>query len=377
MKRRGFINLGAAGIAAGAFNGCSSSLKSTPRLRKTHSDTAPDAAVSLVTGTDRRQNIHNALKPFKAHLANAIGDRQVFIKINCVWDSSPLCATHPDSIRGTLDFLGDITDKSVIVGESTASPKGAYGVYEEYGILPLAREYPVELIELNDQPTSRITILSADLQPIRIRVINHFLDDRYFMISLGRPKTHETAIATMSLKNVVMGAPLKIQKRGINDKQQMHQGQKHPKMLHYNMYQLAHYVRPDFSIIDGLVGMEGNGPVWGTPVEHNIALASPDFLAADMITAELMGLPFEDLGYLTYCAVDNLGQGDRSRINIIGADSADRVDPADHVIAYKRHISNPWAMKWKEELVYPEGSEGVWSAQEWEDWHKKYGSQEK
>ncbi|MFC1550988.1 DUF362 domain-containing protein [Candidatus Latescibacterota bacterium] len=371
MKRRGFLNFGAAGIAASALNGCSSTLKGAPRLRKTLSVTAPDADVSLVTGSDRRQNIYNALKPFKEHLANAIGDRQVFIKINCVWDSSPLCATHPDSIRGTLDFLGGMTDKPVIVGESTASPKGAYGVYEEYGILPLAQEYPIELIELNDQPTRLVTILSADLQPIRIRIINHFLGDKYFMISLGRPKTHETAIATMSLKNVVMGAPLKIQSKRINDKQLMHQGQKHPKMLHYNMYQLAHYVRPDFSIIDGLVGMEGNGPVWGTPVEHNIALASPDFLAADMITAELMGIPFEDLGYLTYCAVDNLGQGNRSRIKVFGE------NPEDHVIAYKRHISNPWAMKWKEELVYPEGSEGVWSAQEWEEWYKKYGSQKK
>ena len=90
-----------------------------------------------------------------------------------------------------------------------------------------------------------------------------------------------------------------------------------------------------------------------------------------------MGIPFEDLGYLTYCAVDNLGQGDRSRINVVGEDPADRVDPKDHVIAYKRHISNRWAMKWKEELVYPEGSEGVWSAQEWEEWYEKYGSKEK
>ncbi|MFC1650493.1 DUF362 domain-containing protein [Candidatus Latescibacterota bacterium] len=371
MNRRGFLNTGAAGIAAYALNGCSSSLKSRPRLRRTFGDTPPDANVSLVNGSDRRQNIYNAMKPFREHLSKEIENRQVFIKINCVWDSSPLCATHPDSIRGTLDFISEITDKPVIVGESTASPKGAYGVYEEYGILPVAKEFPVELVELNDQPTSLVTILSADLQPIRIRVINHFLDDRYFMISLGRPKTHETAIATMSLKNVVMGAPLKIESKRINDKQLMHQGQKHPKMLHYNMYQLAHYVRPDFSIIDGLVGMEGNGPVWGTPVEHNIALASPDFLAADHITAELMGIPFEDLGYLTYCAVDNLGQGDRSKINVIGE------DPADHVIAYKRHISNPWAMKWNEELVFPEGSEGVWSAQEWEEWYKKYGTPKK
>ncbi len=58
-----------------------------------------------------------------------------------------------------------------------------------------------------------------------------------------------------------------------------------------------------------------------------------------------MGIPFEDIGYLQYCHIAGLGQGDRSKIKIIGP------EPENHVIKYKLHDNIDWQYKWKDDLL--------------------------
>jgi uncharacterized protein (DUF362 family) len=64
--------------------------------------------------------------------------------------------------------------------------------------------------------------------------------------------------------------------------------------------------------------MEGNGPNNGTPVDHRVCVASTDWLAADRVGIELMGIDFAKVGYLNYCARADLGTADLSRIEIVG-----------------------------------------------------------
>ena len=49
-------------------------------------------------------------------------------------------------------------------------------------------------------------------------------------------------------------------------------------------------LHPDLAVIDGFLAMEGNGPTSGTPVEHRVAIASLDWLAADRVGVALMGI---------------------------------------------------------------------------------------
>ena len=65
-------------------------------------------------------------------------------------------------------------------------------------------------------------------------------------------------------------------------------------------------------------GMEGNGPVGGTRVEHRVCVVSPDWLAADRVAVELMGIDYAKVGYLNYCAQAGLGEGDLQKIEILG-----------------------------------------------------------
>ena len=62
--------------------------------------------------------------------------------------------------------------------------------------------------------------------------------------------------------------------------------------MNYNLAIVAKHLRPSWgvAVIDGFEGMEGNGPVNGDLVSMQIALASADFLAADQVAMETMGI---------------------------------------------------------------------------------------
>ncbi|MCE5252140.1 DUF362 domain-containing protein [bacterium] len=305
------------------------------------------ASVSFVTGNERRDMVGRVLKPFEKEIREGIAGKQVVIKTNFVADGTPLCATHPDAVRGLLDFLAPMYKKEIIIAESTASDKGTEQLFEDYGYTPLKKEYRVKLVELNKQSTSPYYILGKNLRPNRIQVCDTMLDPDNYIFSITRLKTHNVVVATLGLKNIIMGSPQKIYK-GVNYKSQMHEMA--PWGLNYNMFLVARQIRPQFTILDGLEGMEGNGPIGGTPVNHGVALAGPDVLAVDRIGVELMGIDIADVGYLNYCADAGLGVIDRSQIRIIGSDK-----PEDHVIKYKLNENSDWQLKWKEDIEIKKG----------------------
>jgi uncharacterized protein (DUF362 family) len=71
-------------------------------------------------------------------------------------------------------------------------------------------------------------------------------------------------------------------------------------------------------VIDGLEGMEGNGPIRGTAIKVGVALASPDLVAIDRVALDVMGIPAYAVGYLQYAGALGVGQYDISKIDIRG-----------------------------------------------------------
>lgn len=337
LPRRAFmktLSVGAAGIACGAA-GLTGSAAALPLKRDT-------SRVSFITGSDRRDMVYQALQPFKKEIEEGIRDKQVVIKTNFVSNGTPLCATHPDAVRGLLDFLKPMYNKRIIIAESTASQEGTEKLFEEYGYLPLKKEYDVRLVELNKESTSPEWILGKNLHPQQIQIIDTLRDPNNYIFSITRPKAHNVVVVTLGFKNIVMGSPQKVYKKA-NYKSMMHGAG--PWWLNYNIFLVARTVRPNFTVIDGLEGMEGNGPIDGTPVKHGVALAGSDVIAVDRIGVELMGVDIADVGYLNYCADAGFGQIDRNRITIIGSQ-----DPKNYVIKYKLHENIEWQLKWKEDI---------------------------
>ncbi len=179
-----------------------------------------------------------------------------------------------------------------------------------------------------------------------------YLSPDSYIVSVARMKTHNLAIVTLSLKNIVLGAPVKDpgftfgpnRKEGIkSDKSIIHGGGF--RGINYNLYDLASRLHPHLAVIDGFQGMEGNGPSNGTPVDHRVCVVSTDWLAADRVAVELMGVDFGIIGYYNYCAQARLGTTDLSKIEIVGESIS------NHIKHYKLHDNLEKQLVWMKPAV--------------------------
>lgn len=337
---------GAASLAAGHLVAAESATQQGER------QAAPPktSRVALTTGEDRADNIFRGLRPFAGQIAREIGNRQVVIKPNNVSVELQLASTHAECLEGILEFLKSIgKSKNVVIAESAATGPTCEG-FENFGYPRVAAKYGAKLIDFDREPFHTVHVFSQeDFRPHAVRMSPILLNRDNYIISSAIIKTHDLVVATMSLKNIIFGAPLKDRefrfgKRHVpgtkSDKPICHGGG--VRGINYNLFALAQQLRPNLAVIDGYTGMEGNGPVWGTPVEHRVAVVSPDWLAADRVGVELMGLDFAKVGYLNYCAGADMGQADLERIEIIG-------EPvARHIRQYKLHDNVEKQLGWRE-----------------------------
>ena len=282
--------------------------------------------VALTTGDNRADLAFRALQPFSKEIKTAIGKRRVVLKPNNVSIDRPLCATHADTLEGVLEFLKSIGKvDNVIIAESAASGPTLDG-FSNYGYFKLLSKYPVKLVDLDKEPVDILYVFDEkDFKPHAVRFSHVLLDPDSYVVSVARMKTHDRAVATLSLKNIVFGAPIKDQgfswtssrKPGsVTDKPIVHGSGF--RGINYNLYAMSRQLHPHLALIDGFEGMEGNGPNNGTPVDHRICVASTDWFAADRVAIELMGIDFAKVGYLNYCANTGSGIADLNRIEIVG-----------------------------------------------------------
>ncbi|MEI9977337.1 MAG: DUF362 domain-containing protein [Ignavibacteriota bacterium] len=261
-----------------------------------HPETFPGpdyrSTVAIAQGDDRRKNVYTALKLIDKQLAAKMkGKKYVVIKPNFVNTTNQLAASHADSMRGILDYLSESFKGPVVIAESSAG--NTQDAYDNFKYAPLTSEYrrqQLKLIDLNNEAKfERVALLDSDLHIVPCRLAARLLDPEAFVISSCILKTHNTVIASLSIKNMVLGAPLH-QATGEttrwNEKRKFHVGL---RQTHYNMMVTAERLNWGASLIDGYEGMEGNGPNSGTPVASRIALASTDYVAADRTAAETHG----------------------------------------------------------------------------------------
>jgi uncharacterized protein (DUF362 family) len=124
---------------------------------------------------------------------------------------------------------------------------------------------------------------------------------------------------------MALGAPLHSARKENarwNDKRLYHGG---VRQTHIDIMMTAQKLRPFWgaAVIDGYEGMEGDGPNSGDPVASRLAIASTDYVAADRVGLELMGINAAWVAYLGYCAQAGLGQDDLAKIELRGAKLAE------------------------------------------------------
>lgn len=329
------------------------------------------ATVALIQGDNRYDNLRAALDLIAAAIPFD-GCRQVLIKPNFV-SQRQLAATHNDALRAVLDFVRARYAGALVVAEGAALVN-TWDSFAHFGYEALVAPYDVTLVDLNADDTVPVQVYDRHLQPKTLRLARTVVESD-LRISVGPPKTHDTAIVTLSIKNMVLGslvnptvaardrpqheslgmldrlipqwlrfsAPAdwvmaRMAGNNPSDKFAMHQG--YP-VFNLNMAMLAPWVWPHVAVIDGFEAMEGPGPTKGDPVDWRVALAGTDALAVDTFTARLMGFDPHAIGYLHYCQRLGLGVADSAAITAVG-----NVEPDTVRRQFKPHPGYRRQLKW-------------------------------
>ena len=296
---------------------------SRPLLQAQISSFQGRATVSLAHGEDRRRNVYTALLAVDDLIRPALRRKKyVLLKPNTVAVNNQLGSTHVDALRGALDYLSERCRGPVVIADS--SKDCTWDAYENFLYGRLVNEYGalrVTLVDLNEDPRPLVhEIVDRDLHLTQVRLASRLFDADAFILGCAIPKAHDNVVATLSVKNLVMAAPLHNPRNETtkwHDKSRYHQGYRQIQM---NLALTAKRMRPFWgaTIIDGFEGMEGEGPLRGTPVPSRLAIASTDFVAADRVGVECMGVNPAWPGYLQYCCDGGLGQYDLAKIDLRG-----------------------------------------------------------
>ena len=144
-------------------------------------------------------------------------------------------------------------------------------------------------------------------------------------------KTHNTVLATLAVKNLAVGSIVNA------DRSESKLSHAYPAM-NLTLTRMNMERPPDLSVIDGVVGMEGDGPVSGTAKPSGVALAGVDAAAVDAIGAQVMGYEPQTIGFLYYLM--ELQPLALSDIQVLG----EKV--ADCVAKYEDHPNYDAQLEW-------------------------------
>ena len=293
-----------------------------PLLAQIRSANAAPSVVSLTRGESRRTNVFEALTAIDQQIQPVLKTKKsVAIKVNNVSTVNQLAATHADSIHGILDYLAPRFQGPVYIVESAADDTlEGFDNFKYAQLVADRKPQEVELIDLNREAKFKVVaMLDYDLHAKPARMAARLFDPETYIFCASMLKTHNVVVASLGVKNMALGAPLH-SLRGEpqwNDKRVVHNGL---RQTNYNIFLAAEALKPFWgtSVIDGYEGMEGNGPSMGTPVASRLAIASTDFVAADRVAVETMGINPEWLGYLRFCSDFGVGQYDMAKIEVRG-----------------------------------------------------------
>ena len=212
--------------------------------------------------------------------------------------------THPELVRAAVELFRRMDAAEVAVAEGAGHRRDSLLVLEASGFADVIAEDRIPFYDLNREPVQRVanrggfSSMNALFLPRRVLEAD-------VLISLAKMKTHHWAGVTLAMKNLfgimpgcVYGWPKNV----------LHQVGIQRAILDINTT-----MRPHLSIVDGIIGMEGDGPIMGTPVRSNVLVMGRNATAVDATCARVMGIDPYKIPYLK-AAGRRLGPIDRASI---------------------------------------------------------------
>ena len=225
--------------------------------------------------------------------------------------------------RGDGDVTGDDEPDALGgVGRVGAQVHAERRAGPASGLGDVLRHYKTSFIDLNhDEPCKRLNL--GRLTGLEHLYLSQTVATADVLISLPKLKTHHGAVATLSLKNLFGTMP------GICygwPKNELHW-----RGIDNSIVDIALTRTPDLAIVDGIVGMEGDGPLNGTPVNTGVIVMGTDLVAVDATCCRLMELDPARVAYLVMGNMKKLGQLAEPQIKQLGDTVAERSKPYETV----------------------------------------------
>jgi len=264
--------------------------------------------------------------------------QSVLIKPNLLSDHTPeeAVTTHPEVIRALIRMVR-ATGATPWVGDSPAIIADLRRVWERTGMEAVCREEDVPLVNLEkagsksfEEDGIRFTLATAVLEADAI-------------ITVPKVKTHVLTGLTGAMKNLYGTVP------GLQ-KTSFHKLYPYPQDFARLLVAIYRRVTPVLAVADGVVGMEGNGPSAGAPVNLGFLAASSDAIALDVVLCRTLGLDPRNVAHLELARQAGFGARDWSEITTEG----DRVSAlAPRAYRLPNTVPLSYVPQWLIRLVQP------------------------
>jgi uncharacterized protein (DUF362 family) len=230
--------------------------------------------------------------------------KTIFVKPNMldVIDEN-IATTHPLFVGAVLDLLGELGASSIMVGDGSAFRRDTYSVAKCCGLAEILEDRNIPFIDLNYDELIPVKVRDGWIRNTDSLWLPRQVIEADYIVSLPKLKAHHWAGVTLSLKNllgVIPGSKYGWAKNII-----------HMNGINATILGLYQSLPPVLSVVDGIIGMEGNGPLFGRPVQHGLLAIGSDPLAVDITCARLMGFSIESIPHLIGAATAGIGQAQK------------------------------------------------------------------
>ena len=242
-----------------------------------------------------RESLETLLEPLGGMATFVKPGNRVLLKPNLLTGARPSkeCTTRPEVVYAVAQMVIEAGGKPFL-GDSPAFGS-AKGVAVANGYLPILEALNIPIIDFHGQ---RYQTVNEEL--------NHLLLSKEAMeadvvINLPKVKSHTQLVLTLGVKNLFGCVPGKMKawwhmEAGLD-----------PNRFGEMLVETARTINPNLTILDGIIGHEGNGPSGGEPRPLGILGASPDVFALDRAMVEILNVPPAQV--LTVAASLRLGVG--------------------------------------------------------------------
>lgn len=222
-------------------------------------------------------------------------------------DMIPTANTSYVVIESVVKHVRDLTDRVSIV-ESDGARYTVEQAFENNGIYELGKRYDLNLVNLSRD--EQVWVPNDILGKWNFG--KTFLEADVF-ITIPTLKTHATTVFTGAIKNQWGCVPRR-------DRLVWH------KYMDRLLSDIANLVPPRITVMDGIIGMQGRGPINGYPINANVILGGNDPVAVDATSMRLIGLDPYSSGHIRIAAERGVGVIDEDSIEIDGDFEGHRID---------------------------------------------------